>query len=330
MSVYTVPSLSAVDFALTVESVPDISPYEIGLTSYTVPSLSAVDFALTTQTLPTFQDVGWELLPTAGGDATIAITGVTSTGQVGTVTATGTAATSITGVSGTGAAGTVTAVGTSPDATVAISGVEGTGQAGTVTATGGASVSITGISGTAAAGTTAATGAANVSIAGVEGSGAVGDVIASAPASGDATVAIEGVSGTGQVGDVSASASSETAQGFGGWARLQIRPRKSDEELKAELTAERIALGILPAPVAKIANKIAQKAIRAATEVKAPDVLAWAQQAEQQALYERQLRLELSRSKLIWDSAYQRLFEIAVQEALQAEEEMILFLMTEL
>lgn len=65
MSVYTPPALDAVDFALTVTTPADITPYEIELASYTPPSLNAVDFALTTFTLPTFPDVGWELLPAA-------------------------------------------------------------------------------------------------------------------------------------------------------------------------------------------------------------------------------------------------------------------------
>jgi len=73
VSVYTVPALNAVDFALTVHTVPDISPYETGLTVYTVPALNAVDFALTAYTPPTFPYVGWELLP--GGDVAPIITG---------------------------------------------------------------------------------------------------------------------------------------------------------------------------------------------------------------------------------------------------------------
>lgn len=63
MSIYVPPALNAVDFALTVTTPPDITPYEIGLTSYTPPALNAVDFALTTFTVPDFPDVGWELLP---------------------------------------------------------------------------------------------------------------------------------------------------------------------------------------------------------------------------------------------------------------------------
>lgn len=63
MSVYTVPSLSAVDFALVAHTPATITPATQALSPYTVPSLSAVDFALTTWTAPTYMDVGWELLP---------------------------------------------------------------------------------------------------------------------------------------------------------------------------------------------------------------------------------------------------------------------------
>lgn len=63
---------------------------------------------------------------------------------------------------------------------------------------------------------------------------------------------------------------------------------------------------------------------------KAPDVLGWALQVEQQALYDRQFRLEMARHKQVWDAAYQRLFEIAIQEALLSEEEAVMLMMFEL
>jgi len=65
VSIYTPPSLNAVDFALTATTPPDMTPYEVVLSSYTPPALNAVDFALTALTLPTFPYVGWELLPAA-------------------------------------------------------------------------------------------------------------------------------------------------------------------------------------------------------------------------------------------------------------------------
>jgi hypothetical protein len=63
MSIYVVPALNAVDFALTSFTPADTTPYEVGLTPYTVPALNAVDFALVTYTLPTFVAIDWELLP---------------------------------------------------------------------------------------------------------------------------------------------------------------------------------------------------------------------------------------------------------------------------
>lgn len=66
MSVYTVPALNAVDFALTAHTVPSLASPAQGLQAYTVPSLSAVDFALAAYTVPTYMDVGWELLPSGG------------------------------------------------------------------------------------------------------------------------------------------------------------------------------------------------------------------------------------------------------------------------
>lgn len=66
MSVYTVPALNAVDFALTAHTVPSLASPAQELQAYTVPSLSAVDFALAAYTLPTYMDVGWELLPSGG------------------------------------------------------------------------------------------------------------------------------------------------------------------------------------------------------------------------------------------------------------------------
>lgn len=63
MSVYTVPALNAVDFALTAHTVPSLASPAQALQSYTVPALNAVDFALVSYTVPTYMDIGWELLP---------------------------------------------------------------------------------------------------------------------------------------------------------------------------------------------------------------------------------------------------------------------------
>lgn len=64
MSVYVVPALNAVDFALTPHTVPSLTSPTNALSAYTVPSLSAVDFALSVYTVPTWVYVGWELLST--------------------------------------------------------------------------------------------------------------------------------------------------------------------------------------------------------------------------------------------------------------------------
>lgn len=63
MSIYTVPALNAVDFALTAFTPEDITPYDSALTAYTVPALSAVDFALSLYAIPDFFGVDFELLP---------------------------------------------------------------------------------------------------------------------------------------------------------------------------------------------------------------------------------------------------------------------------
>ena len=63
MSIYTVPSLSAVDFALAAQTPPSIASPTQSLSAYTVPTLTAVAFALSVYTPPTYMDVGWELLP---------------------------------------------------------------------------------------------------------------------------------------------------------------------------------------------------------------------------------------------------------------------------
>lgn len=63
MSVYTIPALNAVNFALTAHTPANTTSPSNVLTSYVVPALAAVNFALVSYTVPTYQDVGWELLP---------------------------------------------------------------------------------------------------------------------------------------------------------------------------------------------------------------------------------------------------------------------------
>lgn len=67
MSLYTVPALNAVDFALTAHTSPSIASPQNVLQAYAVPALAAVNFALAAYTLPTYMDVGWELLPSTSG-----------------------------------------------------------------------------------------------------------------------------------------------------------------------------------------------------------------------------------------------------------------------
>lgn len=63
MSLYTPPTLNAVDFALEVQLSHSVVPYDISLSVHTVPALNAVDFALTTYTPPTYNTIDFELLP---------------------------------------------------------------------------------------------------------------------------------------------------------------------------------------------------------------------------------------------------------------------------
>jgi len=87
-----------------------------------------------------------------GGDATANVTGVTSTGAVGTATVTISSSVSITGVSTTGSVGTVS---TTISSNVSVTGVSTTGSIGTVTVSTASiiNVSVTGVSCTTAVGT---------------------------------------------------------------------------------------------------------------------------------------------------------------------------------
>lgn len=63
MSVYTPPSLTAVDFALTAHTPADTTPVTQTLSAYSVPALAAVAFALTAYTPPNYPSIDWDLLP---------------------------------------------------------------------------------------------------------------------------------------------------------------------------------------------------------------------------------------------------------------------------
>lgn len=128
--------------------------------------------------------------------------------------------------------------------------------------------------------------------------------------------------------DVTATDDSGGARGFY-WTRAKTKSHKriEAERISLGILPDDSVMGILPAPVAKIVAKVAQKAIRQATAAKAPDVVDW---AAKQAIFDGQIRQEMQRKKQIWDKAYEHVFLIAVQEALQAEEDAVLMLMMEL
>jgi hypothetical protein len=114
--------------------------------------------------------------------------------------------------------------------------------------------------------------------------------------------------------------SSDVAKKFyGGF--LPYRPRKSAKEIEQE----RIRLGIIPAPVAKVVAKAAQAAVAQATRQEEPDVIKWAEDNE--AIYQSQIRRDIELSDMIWDKSYRRLFEIAIHDALTEEEDVIHLLM---
>lgn len=137
----------------------------------------------------------------ASGNATATITGVSATGQAGTITATGEAQTTLTGVAATAASGSVTA---GVAVSVTLTGVSASVLPGTLSATGDANIVVTGVAGTGVAGTVTASADsdASVTISGAAATAAAGAITAQ----GDATGAISGVAATGLAGDVAAPA----------------------------------------------------------------------------------------------------------------------------
>lgn len=213
--------------------------------------------------------------------------------------------------------------------------------------------SASGSVGNACTGTVAVTNAADTSSAAgtttVKGSSARTNANDSSAASGTTTVlgtvaatnSADTSTAAGYVGSITGTAAATNlndtalARGVGpsvdgggghlvhGWQRRKTR--KQIEE-------ERIALGIIPAPVAKIAEKIAAKAIQKAVEQREPDVLAWVAEREQQATYARQMRTEMARQNQAWDRAYERLIQLAIEERIQndrdnEEDEVLLLLL---
>ena len=137
-----------------------------------------------------------------GGDATATITGVSGSGQVGTLFPSGNASVSLPGASGAGSVGNVVA---SVSAATAITGVNGAGQVGNTTQTGAANVAVSTVAGTGQVGTVSASGIGapdgNVAITGIAGTGQVGTLAAS----GNGAVSITGIAATGSVGSVTPS-----------------------------------------------------------------------------------------------------------------------------
>ena len=130
-------------------------------------------------------------------DVDVPVTGVASTGEVGTVTVTGSGLAPATGVASTGEVGTAAATGS---ALVQPTGAGSTGQVGTATAFAqiDITVPVTGVSSAGLPGSITATGTALVAPTGAQASGQVGTVIASITVTALAT----GVSSTGAVGSV--------------------------------------------------------------------------------------------------------------------------------
>jgi hypothetical protein len=128
------------------------------------------------------------------------------------------------------------------------------------------------------------------------------------------------------------AAQEEEEQKYGGWFPPEKKPLPEFHPWihKLKFAEPELDLEEIPEPVVKIVTKIARKAIQNAAGRTESDVLEWITQQEQQALYERQLRMELSREKQRWEEAYAKIFAIAVQEALLAEEELVLLLLLEL
>ena len=115
------------------------------------------------------------LLATPGGggtNATVSITGVQGSANVGLVSAIGGAVIAISALAGTGGVGTVSPVG---NATVSISSSAASGAVGATTQTIGATASITAAPATGTVGTTTQTGNAAISITAQASTGAVGN-----------------------------------------------------------------------------------------------------------------------------------------------------------
>lgn len=121
----------------------------------------------------------------------IALSGVTGTGSVGTVVPSASFSVALTGVTGTGSVGSVAKVFTIP-----LTAVSATGSVGTVSSTSVQSVALTGNNATGSVGSVSVT--FSIPLTGTTGTGSVGSVASSSVQS----VALTGVTGTGSVGSL--------------------------------------------------------------------------------------------------------------------------------
>ena len=134
----------------------------------------------------------------------VTVSGVSATGQVGSVTIEADANVPETGLAGTGQTGSVTIT---ADANVTETGVSGTGQVGSVTTIADADISVTGVAGTGQLGSVTITADANVPETGLFATGGVGSVSITA----DANVTETGLAATTNVGSVTITATANVS-----------------------------------------------------------------------------------------------------------------------
>jgi len=134
-----------------------------------------------------------------GGDITALITGVSSTGSIGSLLVASDAVFSVTGVQSTGAAGGLSVV-TGGNQSITLSGLTSVGSAGTLTAVINSAVSLTGaLSPGSVGGLTVLTGSSvSTSLTGVSTVGAVGSLVIQA----GALITLPGVESIGAAGDL--------------------------------------------------------------------------------------------------------------------------------
>lgn len=181
---------------------------------------------------------------TAGGGTSVALTGVSGTSSVGSVSPAFDKA--LTGVSGTGSVGSV-----SPALSIALTGVSGTGSVGSVSPA--FSIPLTGVAGTGTVGTVTPNTGVFVALTGVTGTGSVGSV---AP---EFSIGLTGVGATGSVGSLGFPVdASGVTPGFRNFGLPNINRGETQEEKRARWVRE----GSIPTePVPEIQDKPVPKPI---------------------------------------------------------------------